>query len=255
MTCAEFERTSALLDGELGPAQRAEAERHLADCPDCQAFAASAASFGDALRAPGVRAAAPPALRARVLARITTTAAAPPMLVPFRLRRMPGFVWGALGGAGVTSLAAALLLAVLAPPSSSGLESGLADAHSHALTHGDLVQVASSDHHKVKPWLARHAPLSPPVTDFAAQGFPLAGGARRPRARPGHGGGRLRPRRARDRPLRLARARAGPTRRRRAARLSRDLLDARRSGLRRRLRRPARRPAGISSTWSRRGGE
>lgn len=175
MTCAEFERTSALLDGELGPAQRAEAERHLADCPHCQAFAASATSFGAALRAPGVRAAAPPALRARVLARITTTAAAPPMLVPFRLRRMPGFVWGALGGAGVTSLAAALLLAVLAPPSSSGLESGLAEAHSHALTHGDLVQVASSDHHKVKPWLARHAPLSPPVTDFAAQGFPLLG--------------------------------------------------------------------------------
>ena len=36
--------------------------------------------------------------------------------------------------------------------------------------------VASSNHHTVKPWLAEHAGISPPVTDFADAGFVLTGG-------------------------------------------------------------------------------
>jgi len=36
--------------------------------------------------------------------------------------------------------------------------------------------VASRNHHTVKPWLATHAGLSPPVTDFAGDGFKLTGG-------------------------------------------------------------------------------
>jgi anti-sigma factor RsiW len=85
------------------------------------------------------------------------------------------FLWGAFSGAGATSLAAAVLMALLLPPTPSDFASGLAKAHSRALTGDKVVAVRSSDHHKVKPWLSRHAPLSPPVTDFAAQGFPLQG--------------------------------------------------------------------------------
>jgi anti-sigma factor RsiW len=52
----------------------------------------------------------------------------------------------------------------------------LVSAHTLAATQGHLTDVLSADRHTVKPWLAGHLEFSPPVSDFAADGFPLLGG-------------------------------------------------------------------------------
>jgi anti-sigma factor RsiW len=166
MSCEELLNTQSYLDGELTGAEAAEAERHLQTCAECQAFAASTADLSDALRQAS-RHTAPAHLRAAVLARLDRE--------PVRFSPR-GFWMGAAGGAGVSALAAGFALLALLPPSIATLTQSVADAHARALTGGRTIMVASSNHHTVKPWLAAHAGLSPPVTDFAADGFTLTGG-------------------------------------------------------------------------------
>jgi anti-sigma factor RsiW len=166
MSCEELLNTQSYLDGELIGAEAAEAERHLQSCAECQALAAETADLSDALRkAP--RHTAPAYLRAAVLAQLDREP----------LRFSPRSFWmGAAGGAGMSALAAGFVLLALLPPSLATLTQSIADAHARALTSGKAIMVVSSNHHTVKPWLAAHAGLSPPVTDFASDGFALTGG-------------------------------------------------------------------------------
>jgi anti-sigma factor RsiW len=166
MSCEELLNTQSYLDGELTGAEAAEAERHLQTCAACQAFAAETADLSDALRkAP--RHTAPAHLRAAVLVRLDRE----------RSRFSPRSFWmGAAGGAGMSALAAGFVLLALLPPSIATLTQSIADTHARALTSGRTIMVVSSNHHTVKPWLAAHAGLSPPVTDFASDGFALTGG-------------------------------------------------------------------------------
>jgi anti-sigma factor RsiW len=165
MNCNEALRTQSWLDGELAGDAAREAERHVETCAQCQALAADTAFVSDALR--GARHRAPGALRARI-----STA-----LEREDTRRIPrGFWAGLASGGGGMALAAALALFAFLPPSAATLTASVVGAHGRALTNGATIMVASSSHHTVKPWLAAHVAISPPVTDFATEGFPLAGG-------------------------------------------------------------------------------
>jgi anti-sigma factor RsiW len=166
MSCQESLRTQSYLDGELQGTEAQAAERHLETCAQCQTLAAKTADLSDALRKTA-RYRAPDDLRARLTAQLNRETAHKPGR---------GFWYGAASGTGLTALAAGFALFLLLPPSATTLAQSLTDAHARAMTSGKTIMVASSNHHTVKPWLAEHAGISPPVTDFADAGFVLAGG-------------------------------------------------------------------------------
>lgn len=169
MSCKETFHTQSYLDGELEGADSAAAERHLESCLDCQALAAETADLSDALRT-AARHRAPDALRRRITAALDREAR------PARISGRRGFWLGAASGTGLSALAAGFALLALLPPTAATLSQSVVDAHAAALTGNKTIMVASSNHHTVKPWLAAHAGISPPVTDFAQQGFVLTGG-------------------------------------------------------------------------------
>jgi anti-sigma factor RsiW len=175
MTCAEFERTSAYLDGELDASASADAERHIEGCPHCQALVAAAGEASEALRGRASRLRAPASLRARIARSLDQEETKVVRLSSARPARRQ-FWLGAVSGMGASGIAAAVALAVIVLPAAESQTSALVDDHVRALSSGQVIEVVSSNHHTVKPWFAGRAPLSPPVNDFAAEGFSLAGG-------------------------------------------------------------------------------
>jgi len=176
MTCAERLRTQAFLDGQIAGDDADAVERHIEGCADCQAFCSEAAEMSDGIRALLPRHPAPASLRRRVEAAIEAERSRPAALDRPGRHLRSGFWRGAFSGAGITALAAGLAALIVLPPSPATLADRLTDAHVRAMIQGRQIQVVSSDHHTVKPWFAGRLALSPPVADFAAEGYRLAGG-------------------------------------------------------------------------------
>ncbi len=155
------------IDGELATPQ--ELESHLAGCADCRAELSRRRDLVRRLRAGLSYHRAPPGLAARL---------APSAVGPAPARARPG--WRPM------ALAASFLLAMLlsggigylaSPPAASDtLAQQVVDSHVRSLLANHLTDVASSDQHTVKPWFDGRLDTAPPVSDFAAQGFPLVGG-------------------------------------------------------------------------------
>jgi anti-sigma factor RsiW len=179
-------RLNAALDGELDAMASLAFERELRDDPSFAAEYQRLAALRDAIRRHAPRETAPRALADRIAALAPSalpapapqTAAATATVVPFRRR-----AWldrralalaaslGVLGfavGAGLTSLRA--------PVGSTDVAQHLVSDFARAEIAGQPFDVASSDRHTVKPWLADRTTISGTIIDLATDGFPLVGG-------------------------------------------------------------------------------
>ena len=179
-------RLNAALDGELDAMGSLEFERELRDDPALAAEYRRLTELRDAVRRHAPREAAPQALADRIAALTAAAPTAPPpqaatvptaTIVPFRrpwldsraLAMAASFaVLGFAVGAGLTSLRT--------PAGSGDVAQHLVSDFARAEIAGQPFDVASSDRHTVKPWLANRTTVSGTIVDLAPEGFPLVGG-------------------------------------------------------------------------------
>ena len=166
----------AALDGELDAAGMIAIEARLASDPSLAAEYARLVALRDTMSMRLARERAPDSLRARVIA----MAQAPSPAKPAAPRRAWRF------DARYGSLAASLVLGIalgagayglLAPPSGDDdVQRAIVAGFVRGRLSGQPVDVATSDRHTVKPWLAGKIAGATTVVDLKADGFPLVGG-------------------------------------------------------------------------------
>ena len=178
-------RLNAALDGELDAMASLAFERELRDDPAVAAEYRRLTALRDAVRRHAPREAAPQSLADRIAA-LTTSAPAPPpaatvptaTVVPFR--RRPWLDRRAMAMAAsfaVLGLVVGSALTSLRTPVGPGdVAQHLVSDFARAEIAGQPFDVASSDRHTVKPWLANRTTVSGTIVDLAPEGFALIGG-------------------------------------------------------------------------------
>lgn len=170
MDCAEVgDLLQPFDDDELPPDERHAITLHLERCPDCADALTKLEALRNRIKRAGTHA-LPPGLenRVRTLLAAQDDAKASP-------------VWQRHAARAASHIAAALLggFMVYSLMTHAGRQSRVLDdlisAHVRSLLSGQPVQVVSADPHTVRPWFAGRLPFSPPVKDFATEGFPLLG--------------------------------------------------------------------------------
>jgi anti-sigma factor RsiW len=179
-------RLHAALDGELDAMGSLEFEREMRDDPAIAAEYRRLAALRDAVRRHAPREAAPQALADRIAALTASPPAAPPSqapaspsatVVPFRRRAwLDSRALAMAASLGVLGFAVGAGLTSLRTPSGSGdVAQHLVSDFARAEIAGQPFDVASSDRHTVKPWLANRTTVSGTIVDLAPR-FPLVGG-------------------------------------------------------------------------------
>jgi anti-sigma factor RsiW len=165
-------RLSAALDGELDSMSALAFERELAGDPALAAEYRRLEAVREAVRRSVPRETAPPALVDRIAA-LAKPAARPSRRVGWSVQRPLAL---AASMAAIGFVLGAGLMSLRAPSAGDAVAQSLVSDYARAAIANQPYDVASSDRHTVKPWLAPRTTVSADIVDLAAQGFPLAGG-------------------------------------------------------------------------------
>jgi len=154
----------AFLDDELDAASTRAVEAHVDGCEACSTWLERRRALIATIRATPLRRTVPDDLARRI--RHDTGA---PSRGTFSVSWPAALAAGAL-------LAMSGLFVGQQLPGSQGLAEDIVSAHVRATLSPHSLDVASSDHHTVKPWLSAKLPFSPPVPELADHGDALLGG-------------------------------------------------------------------------------
>lgn len=174
MTCAEARPLlHAYFDGELDLARSLDVEAHLSSCAACASELANLRALRSGLRGSALYHPAPAQLERKVRAALRDA------------RRVEGRTRFSSARYAWTGAAAAAIFLILiavggfppfSPHASDLTAREVVDDHLRSLAGNHLTDVLSSNQHTVKPWFDGRLDFTPPVQDFANQGFPLIGG-------------------------------------------------------------------------------
>ena len=175
MNCNEADTMiTAFADGEVDGLRAHSVRKHLRRCAECAAKHRQLVDLRARVRAQAPKFTAPPALRERVIA-LAESARPHARDASTRNERRRWIAAGALGGCVATIAAWMIGTAVLDWHANEDLAVEAVNAHVRATLANHRVDVASTDQHIVKPWLSARLDYSPPVRDFASEGFTLVG--------------------------------------------------------------------------------
>jgi len=167
---------AAYADGETNGLRSRSVKAHLSTCPDCATKYEELLALRSRVRREVPRYSAPAALRANVLATLEAarrSESARPRVFVDRWRWLTG---GALAGCAATVLAWFIGTAIIDWRVNEDVAVEAVTSHVRATLGNQLIQVASSNQHTVKPWLSARLDYSPPVPDMQQEGFTLVGG-------------------------------------------------------------------------------
>jgi anti-sigma factor RsiW len=163
---------SAYLDDELDASSAANYAQHLLSCAACNRAYEELTQLRATLNDNLPRYSAPSHLRHRILSDLEA-------LKPRTKKRQASrWFWINVGLSSVCSIAfaASMTLYLAMPTQAELINQEIVASHYRSLLASHLADVASSDHHTVKPWFTGKLDYAPVVIDFVGDGFPLLGG-------------------------------------------------------------------------------
>jgi anti-sigma factor RsiW len=166
------DKLSGYLDRELDERAAGEVEAHRGQCVICSARLEGQRRLRAAVQAHLTPLRAPERLRSNVRAMLRA------QVKRSRPRQTWLPTWAATAAVLFLGLVGGWRLGIWQVSRGDGSDviAEVVAGHVRSLQGAHLTDIASSEHHTVKPWFAGKLDFSPPVPDFSAEGFPLIGG-------------------------------------------------------------------------------